>query len=90
MCVAAPSRVDRVAVACVAVAAPHPSRVPARAVRAAWKPSLTIKTLLMGIQHLLDDPNNADPAQEEPYRVYRDDPREYERKVREQVVKLRA
>ena len=29
----------------------------------AWKPSLTIKHLLIGIQTLLDDPNNSDPAQ---------------------------
>lgn len=28
-----------------------------------WKPSLTIKHLLIGIQTLLDDPNNLDPAQ---------------------------
>ena len=28
-----------------------------------WRPSLTIKQLLLGIQTLLDDPNNADPAQ---------------------------
>jgi hypothetical protein len=28
-----------------------------------WKPSLTIKHLLVGIQALLDDPNNQDPAQ---------------------------
>ena len=35
----------------------------------AWKPSLTIKHLLIGIQTLLDDPNNLDPAQEEPFRA---------------------
>lgn len=29
----------------------------------AWKPALTIKNLLIGIQALLDEPNNADPAQ---------------------------
>jgi ubiquitin-conjugating enzyme E2 I len=55
-----------------------------------WKPSLTIKHLLIGIQTLLDDPNNADPAQEEPYKIYRDNRQEYERKVREQVIKLRG
>ena len=37
----------------------------------AWKPSLTIKHLLIGIQTLLDDPNNNDPAQEEPFRTYK-------------------
>ena len=44
--------------------------------RAAWKPSLTIKHLLIGIQTLLDDPNNLDPAQEEPYRAFKNDKRE--------------
>ena len=63
------------------------ARVP---VRAAWKPSLTIKHLLIGIQTLLDDPNNADPAQEEPYKIYRDNRQEYERKGREQGIKLRG
>eukprot|EP00310_Coccolithus_braarudii_P015218 CAMPEP_0183332360 /NCGR_PEP_ID=MMETSP0164_2-20130417/1556_1 /TAXON_ID=221442 /ORGANISM="Coccolithus pelagicus ssp braarudi, Strain PLY182g" /LENGTH=102 /DNA_ID=CAMNT_0025501067 /DNA_START=232 /DNA_END=540 /DNA_ORIENTATION=+ len=50
----------------------------------AWKPALTIKQLLIGIQALLDDPNNADPAQEEPYRIFKNDKKEYERRVKEQ------
>ena len=52
---------------------------------AAWKPSLTIKQLLLGIQTLLDDPNNADPAQQEPYRAFNDDKRHYEETVKEQL-----
>ena len=57
---------------------------------AAWKPSLTIKHLLIGIQTLLDDPNNADPAQEEPYRAFKNDKKDYDAKVKAQVQLLRA
>ena len=53
-----------------------------------WRPSLTIKQLLLGIQTLLDDPNNADPAQEEPYRVFASDKPKYERMVKAQVALL--
>ncbi len=56
----------------------------------AWKPSLTIKHLLVGIQTLLDDPNNLDPAQEEPFRVYKYDRPEYERRVKDQAKLLRG
>ena len=54
-----------------------------------WKPSLTIKHLLIGIQTLLDDPNNADPAQEEPYKAYKSDRKEYEARVKQQVALLK-
>ena len=57
---------------------------------AAWKPSLTIKHLLIGIQTLLDDPNNADPAQEEPYRAFKNDRKDYDAKVKAQVQLLRS
>ena len=66
----------------VTVAALHPIAVssPLRQLDAekSWKPSLTIKHLLLGIQTLLDDPNNQDPAQEEPYRAYKNDRKDYE------------
>ena len=35
-----------------------------------WKPSISIKQLLMGIQDLLDAPNPEDPAQAEAYQVF--------------------
>lgn len=54
-----------------------------------WKPSLTIKHLLVGIQTLLDDPNNLDPAQEEPFRAYKYNKEEYNAKVKAQVQTLR-
>merc|ERR1719242_2634300 len=34
-----------------------------------WKPAITIRQILLGIQDLLDNPNAASPAQEEPYRL---------------------
>ena len=41
-------------------------------------------------QLLLDDPNNLDPAQEEPYRIYKTDPKgEYEKRVKAQAALLR-
>eukprot|EP00898_Chlorokybus_atmophyticus_P009175 jgi/Chlat1/9259/Chrsp99S08529 len=46
-----------------------------------WKPSISIKQILLGIQDLLSNPNPMDPAQELPYRHQ---PAEYERKVLEQ------
>eukprot|EP00755_Sulcionema_specki_P004483 Sspe_Gene.30178::Locus_14812_Transcript_1_1_Confidence_1.000_Length_1075::g.30178::m.30178/K10577/UBE2I, UBC9; ubiquitin-conjugating enzyme E2 I len=48
-----------------------------------WKPSITIKTILMAIQELLDNPNPKDPAQKEPYELYVKDRPKYEAKVRE-------
>ena len=56
----------------------------------AWRPSLTIKQLLLGIQTLLDDPNNLDPAQEEPFREYKHNPEGYKAKVKAQVALLRS
>lgn len=41
-------------------------------------------------QTLLDDVNNLDPAQEEPFRVYKHDREEYKKRVREQVKFLRG
>jgi len=55
-----------------------------------WKPSLTIKHLLIGIQTLLDDPNNSDPAQEEPYQAYKSDRKTYDLRVKQQVQLLRS
>ncbi|KAG8340967.1 putative Ubiquitin conjugating enzyme [Trypanosoma vivax] len=52
-----------------------------------WRPSITIKQILLAIQELLDNPNIKDPAQEEPYRLYLRDQSEYEDRVREEVAK---
>ena len=50
-----------------------------------WRPSLTVKEILVGVQHLLNEPNIADPAQEEPYVLYRDDRSAYDDRVRQQA-----
>lgn len=50
-----------------------------------WKASLTVKQILIGIQDLLTDPNINDPAQEEPFKLYRSNREEYKKKVRAQV-----
>ena len=47
-----------------------------------WKPSITVKQMLLGIQDLLNNPNLSDPAQREPYEMCRDRPAEYERRVK--------
>jgi len=51
---------------------------------AGWKPALTIKQLLLGIQTLLNDPNPGDPAQEEPYRIFTTNRSLYEARVKDQ------
>lgn len=52
-----------------------------------WKPAITVKQILLGIQEMLPNPNNADPAQEEAYRVLLRDKAGYERRVKAQVQK---
>ncbi|EIT78352.1 ubiquitin-protein [Aspergillus oryzae 100-8] len=52
----------------------------------AWKPAITIKQILLGIQDLLDDPNPESPAQAEAYNLFKKDRPAYEKRVR-QVVK---
>ncbi|KAI9867214.1 MAG: E2 SUMO-conjugating protein ubc9 [Trichoglossum hirsutum] len=47
-----------------------------------WKPAITIKQILLGIQALLDDPNPESPAQAEAYNLFKKDPAAYERKVK--------
>ena len=55
-----------------------------------WRAALTIKQVLIAVQVLLEDVNNGDPAQEEAYRVYRDNKIEYKKRVRLQVARLQA
>ncbi|KAL1528298.1 hypothetical protein AB1Y20_009654 [Prymnesium parvum] len=55
-----------------------------------WRPSLTIKQLLLAIQLLLEEPNNNDPAQAEPSRLFADNRLQYNRRVKQQVEQLRG
>lgn len=50
-----------------------------------WKPSITIRQMLIGIQDLLDNPNNEDPAQREPYALLRDNPEAYKKRIQQQA-----
>lgn len=51
-----------------------------------WRPAITIKQILIGIQMLLDEVNLESPAQADAYNLFKKDRQAYERKVR-QVVK---
>jgi len=50
-----------------------------------WRPTISIKNILLGIQDLLDKPNNNDPAQSEPSLLLRSNMEEYNRRIREQT-----
>lgn len=54
-----------------------------------WKPSVTIKQILLGVQDLLDSPNMNDPAQREPFQDLKSNPQVYARKVRAIAAKYR-
>ncbi|KAM0200287.1 hypothetical protein ACHAPI_002711 [Fusarium lateritium] len=51
----------------------------------AWKPAITVKQILLGIQDLLNDPNPESPAQAEAYNLFKRDRAEYEKRVRRTV-----
>jgi ubiquitin-conjugating enzyme E2 I len=51
----------------------------------AWKPALTVRQILLGIQDLLDNPNPESPAQAEAYQTFKQNKVEYEKKVRKWV-----
>ncbi|CAG9335821.1 unnamed protein product [Blepharisma stoltei] len=53
-----------------------------------WRPSITIKQILIGIQDLLDNPNPQSPAQAEPYNLYMRDRNEYTKRVRRQALEM--
>ncbi|KAF2479924.1 ubiquitin-conjugating enzyme/RWD-like protein [Neohortaea acidophila] len=51
-----------------------------------WKPAITVKEILIGIQFLLNEVNPESPAQADAYNLYKKDRPAYEKKIR-QVVK---
>ncbi|EDO05586.1 ubiquitin conjugating enzyme family protein [Babesia bovis T2Bo] len=51
-----------------------------------WKPSITIKQILLGIQDLLDNPNPLSPAQAEPYLLFVKNRDAYNARVRKQAL----
>lgn len=52
-----------------------------------WRPAISLKQMLLGIQELLDTPNPASPAQEDAWRAFQTSLVEYERRVKEEVKK---
>lgn len=50
-----------------------------------WRPAITLKQIVLGIQELLDSPNPNSPAQEPAWRAFSKDKVTYERRVREQA-----
>jgi ubiquitin-conjugating enzyme E2 I len=52
-----------------------------------WKPSITVKQILLGIQDLLDNPNPNSPAQQEAYTLFVTNRTEYRKRVRQQAAK---
>lgn len=52
-----------------------------------WRPAITIKQLLLGVQELLDNPNPNSPAQREAIEVFLSNKAEYRKRVRAQALK---
>lgn len=50
-----------------------------------WKPAITVKQILVGIQDLLDHPNPESPAQAEAYNLFKRDKAAYEKRVRQLI-----
>lgn len=69
---------------------PHPNVYPSGTVCLSilneeedWKPHITVRQILMGIQKLLkDEPNINSPAQQEPLNLYKNNREQYLQKVR--------
>lgn len=50
-----------------------------------WRPSITIKQIVLGIQELLNDPNPLSPAQSDAFILFTQNPAEYRRRVKRQM-----
>ena len=50
-----------------------------------WRPAITIRQVLTGIQALLNEPNEQSPAQENAYRVYMNNKPAYRKRVLQQA-----
>lgn len=69
---------------------PHPNVYPSGTVclsilneEADWKPAISIKQILIGVQKLLDRPNSESPAQQEALNLLKKDRPEYNRRILE-------
>lgn len=50
-----------------------------------WKPAITIKQILLGVQDLLNDPNPESPAQADAYNLFKKDRAGYDAKIKKIV-----
>ncbi|RMJ26014.1 ubiquitin-conjugating enzyme [Aspergillus sp. HF37] len=50
-----------------------------------WRPAITVRQILLGIQDLLNDPNPESPAQADAYNLFRNNRPAYEKKIKEVV-----
>jgi ubiquitin-conjugating enzyme E2 I len=55
-----------------------------------WKPSITMKQLLLGIQTLLNEPNPNSPAQTDAYLLFKSDKAAYKRRIIQQAAANKA
>ncbi len=77
---------------------PHPNIYPSGTVCLSilndeedWKPNITVKQILLGIQKLLkDEPNIESPAQQEPLNMYKSDKKKYLETARAFAAKCRT
>jgi ubiquitin-conjugating enzyme E2 I len=53
-----------------------------------WKPQLTVKQILLGIQELLDTPNIDSPAHSEAFMLFKTDREGYNKRIKNQVLKF--
>lgn len=72
---------------------PHPNIYPSGyiclSLLSDWKPSITLKQLLLGVQQLFDEPNLKSPANGEMYELYRHSISKYQQVVRAFAAKNR-
>ncbi|KAL7418411.1 SUMO conjugating enzyme Hus5 [Cryptotrichosporon argae] len=54
-----------------------------------WKPSISLKQIVLGIQDLLDNANAGDPAQIDAYQLFKNDQTAYNAKIRQQAIARR-
>lgn len=55
-----------------------------------WRPALSVRQVLVGIQELLESPNDQSPAQAEAYQLWMNNQSEYKRRVKQQRQKYHA
>jgi ubiquitin-conjugating enzyme E2 I len=55
-----------------------------------WKPSISVKQILVGVQDLLDNPNNSDPANQEAYQTLKSSKVKYQERVIAEVRQYKA